>query len=112
MFFCIGVSTFRRNSHIKDGIYGVENSIFLYIVYEVVSIVLIPNEYYQFRVWCEFVGTNFNRKKYIGSTAKDTGIQCFGFVLQENLLRYSLLETSDKYVIIYMSYSYYCKLLL
>ena len=90
--------------------YGAENSISLYMAYEVVSIILISNEYHQFRVWCEFVGTNFNRKEYIGSTAKDIEVQYFGFVSQEDLLRYSLLETSDRCVILYMSCSCYCKL--
>ena len=49
---------------------------------------------------------------YEGSTAKDMEVQCFGFVLQENLLRCSLLEISDKCVIVYVSCSYYYELLL
>ena len=103
----MGVSAFRKKSLIKDSMYGAENGIFLCIVYKAIFIVLIPNEYHQFRVWYKFVGTNFNRKKYIGFTAKDTKVQCFGFVLQENCLRCSPLEISNRYVIVYISYSYY-----
>ena len=106
----MGVSAFRKNFLIKDGIYGAENSISLCMVHEAVFIVFIPNKYHQFRVWCKFVGMNFSRKEHIGSTAKDIEVQCFGFVPQEDLLRCSLLETSDKCVIVYISYSCYCKL--
>ena len=66
------VSAFRKKSLIKDSICGAENGIFLCMVYEIVSIILILNEYHQFRVWCKFVGTNFIREEYIGSIAKDT----------------------------------------
>ena len=41
------------------------------MVHKIVSIILISNKYHQFRVWCEFVGTNFNKKKHIGFIAKD-----------------------------------------
>ena len=68
------VSTFRKKSLIKDGMCGAENGISLCMAYKVVSIVLISNKYHQFRVWCEFVRMNFNRKEYIGSTAKDTEV--------------------------------------
>jgi len=43
------VSAFRKKSLIKDSICGAENDIFLYIVYKAIFIVLISNEYYQFR---------------------------------------------------------------
>ena len=43
---CIGVSTFRKKSLIKNGIYGAENDISLCIAHKVVSIVLISNKYY------------------------------------------------------------------
>ena len=109
MLFCVEVSVFRKKSLIKDGMYGAENDIFLYMVYEAVSIVLILNEYHQFRVWYEFVGTNFNREKHIGFTAKDIEVQCFGFVPQEDFLKFSPLETSNRCVIIYMHYSYNCE---
>ena len=77
----MGVSVFKEKFLIKDSMCGVENGIFLCIAYKTVSIVLIPKKYHQFRMWCEFVGTNFNRKEYIGSIAKDTKVQCLGFVL-------------------------------
>jgi len=89
----------------------VENGISLYIAYKAVFIVLIPNEYYQFRVWSKFIGTNFNRKKDIGFIAKDIGVQYFGFVFQKDFLKYSLLEISNRYIIVYMSCSCYCELL-
>jgi len=57
-------------------------------------------------------GTNFSRKQHIGSIAKDTEVQYFRFVPQEDLLRCFPLEMSDRYVIVYMSCSCYCKLLL
>ena len=90
--------------------YGVESGISLCIVYKVVFIVLIPNEYHQLRVLYELVGMNFNREKHISSIAKDMEVQCFGFVLQEDLLRCSLLEIFNRHVIVYISYSCYCKL--
>jgi len=70
----MGVSAFRKKSLIKDGMYRAENGIFLCMAHKTVSIVLIPNEYHQFRVWCEFVGINFNRGEHIGSTVKDTEV--------------------------------------
>ena len=112
MFFCIGVSAFRKKSLIKDSMCGAENVIFLYMVYKAVFIIIISNEYHQFRVWCKFVGTNFIREEYIGSIAKDIEVQCFRFVLQKYFLRYFPLEMSDRYTIVYMSHSCYCKLLL
>ena len=71
MFFCMGVSVSRKKSLIKDSMCGAKNGIFLYISYKAVSIVLISNEYHQFRVWCKFVSINFSGEKHIGSTAKD-----------------------------------------
>jgi len=103
----MGVSAFRKKSLIKDSMYGAENGISLY---ETVSIILIPNEYYKFRVWCKFVCTNFIREEYIGSIAKDTKVQCFGFVSQEDFLRCFPFEMFDRYTIVYMSHSCYCKL--
>ena len=49
----------------------VENDVFLSMAHKMISIVLISNEYYQFRIWYKFVSTNFTRKKHIGSTVKD-----------------------------------------
>ena len=68
----MGVSAFKRKFLIKDSMCGVKNGISM--VHEVVSIVLISNEYHQFRVWCKFVCMNFNRKEHISSTAKDTKV--------------------------------------
>ena len=76
----MGVSIFREKSLIKDGMCGVEDGIFLCMMYKVVSIVLIPNKYHQFKVWCEFFGMNFNKEKCIGSTTKDTEVQYFRFI--------------------------------
>ena len=49
MLFHTKVSAFRKEFLIEDGIYGTENNIFLYIVHKVITIVLIPNKYHQFR---------------------------------------------------------------
>ena len=51
----MGVSTFRKKSFIKNGIYGVENDIFLCMVHKAVSIVLILNEYHQFTWKCNIL---------------------------------------------------------
>jgi len=67
----MGVSAFRKNFLIKDNMCRAENNISLYMAYKVVSIILVPNEYYQFGVWYEFVGTNFNREEHMGFIAKD-----------------------------------------
>ena len=53
---------------------GAENNISLCIAYKVITIVLIPNKYYQFRIWHKFMYVNFIEKKYICSTAKDTEV--------------------------------------
>jgi len=55
------VSAFMEKSLIKDSMCGVENDIFLYMMLQVIPIVLIPVEYYQFRTWYKFVGMNFTR---------------------------------------------------
>ena len=112
MLFCIGVSAFRKKSFIKDGICRAENDISLCIVYKVITIILISNNYHQFRIWHKFVGTNFSREEYIGFIDKDKEVQYLGIVLQKDLLRCSLLGTSNRYVIVYISYSCYCKFLL
>jgi len=88
---------------------GAENDVFLYMAYKATTIVLIFDKYHQFRIWCKFVGINFSGEKYISSTTKDMEVKCFGFVTQENLLRCSLLETFNRCVIVYMSYSFHCK---
>jgi len=67
----MGVSAFRKKSLIKNGMCGAENNIFLYMVHKTISIVLIPNEYHQFRMLYKFVGISFTREEYIGFTAKD-----------------------------------------
>ena len=70
----IRASIFRKEFFVKNGMCRVENNISLYIVYKAIAIILIPNEYYQFRMWCKFVGMNFTREEHIGSTAKDTEV--------------------------------------
>ena len=70
----MGISAVRKKSLIKNDMYGVENGIFLYMAHKAVSIVLVPNEYHQFRVWYEFVGTNFNREEHISFIARDTEV--------------------------------------
>jgi len=104
-------SIFRKKFLTKDSMCGVENDISLCIVYKTITIVFIFNEYYQFRIWHKFIGTNFTGEKYIGSMAKDTEVQCFGFITQEDLLRYFLFEMLNKCVIVYISYSYNYKFL-
>ena len=41
------------------------------MVYKAITIVLIPNEYHQFRMWCKLISTNFTGEKHIDFTAKD-----------------------------------------
>ena len=103
----IEVSTFRKKFLIKDDMYGVKNDISLCMPHEVISIILICNKYYQFRVWYKFLSINFSREEHISSTAKDMKVQCFEFVFQEDFLMYSSLKIFDRYTIIYMSHSYY-----
>ena len=45
-----------------------------YIVYKAITIILIPNEYYQFRMQCKFIDVNFIGEKYIYFTAKYTKV--------------------------------------
>jgi len=71
MLFCIGISAFRKKSLIKDSMCGVGNDIFLYMVYKVIPIILISNEYHQFRMGQKFISINFTREEHIGFTAKD-----------------------------------------
>ena len=75
------VSTFRKKILIKDGMCGAENNISLCIAYKVITIVLIPNKYHQFRIWHKFMCVNFIEKKYICSTAKNIEVQCFRFIV-------------------------------
>ena len=69
------VSIFRKGFLIKDSICGMENNISLYMTYKVITIILISNEYYQFRTQCKFIGTNFIEKVYICFIIKDMEIQ-------------------------------------
>ena len=41
------------------------------MAHKAMPIVLIFNEYHQFRIWHKFISTNFTEKKQIDSTAKD-----------------------------------------
>ena len=50
---------------------GAKNDISLYIVYKTITIILIPDEYYQFRMQHNFVNMNFTGEKHISSIAKD-----------------------------------------
>ena len=79
------VILFRKKFFVKDGICGAENDISLCMAHKAITIVLIPNEYYQFRMQYKFIGMNFTREKHIGSTAKDMEVQHFGFIIQEDL---------------------------
>jgi len=74
MLFYMKVSVFRKKFLVKDSIYRVENDIFLYILRKAITIILISNKYYQFRMWHKFIDMKFTGKKYIGSIAKDTEV--------------------------------------
>ena len=50
MLFQKRISVFRKKLLIKDGIYEVENNIFLCMAYKAITIALISNEYYQFKM--------------------------------------------------------------
>jgi len=50
MLFYMKVSVFRKKFLVKDSICRVENDIFLYIAHKTITIILIPNKYYQFRI--------------------------------------------------------------
>ena len=50
MLFHMKVSVFRKKVLVKDSICRVENNIFLYIAHKAITIILIPNKYYQFRM--------------------------------------------------------------
>ena len=65
------VSTFKREFLVKDGICKAENNISLCMVYKVITIVIISDEYHQFRAQHKFIGTKFGGKKYICSKTKD-----------------------------------------
>ena len=41
------------------------------MVHKAITIILMSNEYHQFRMWCKFISTNFTGEKHIGFTAKD-----------------------------------------
>jgi len=43
----------------------VENNISLYIVYKSIAIILIPNEYHQFRTWHKFIDVKFVGEKHM-----------------------------------------------
>ena len=106
--------TFKRESVysgkkflIKNSMCRIENNIFLYIVYKVITIVLIFNKYHQFRIWCKFIDTNFTRDNI--QTPQPKTQKCN--IIQEDLLRCFPFEMPNRCVIIYMSYSCNCKLL-
>ena len=71
MLFHTKVSVFRKEFLIEDGMYGTENNIFLYIVHRAITIVLIPNDYHQFRTWHKFISVNFIEKIHICFITKD-----------------------------------------
>ena len=63
--FCIRASVFRKEFFVKNGMCRAENNISLYIVYKAIAIILIPNEYHQFRTWHKFINVKFVREKHI-----------------------------------------------
>ena len=69
------VSIFRKEFLVKDGICGMENNIFLYMAYKVITIILISNEYHQIRTQCNFIGTYLIEKVHICFTTKDMEMQ-------------------------------------
>ena len=111
MLFHIKVSVFRKKFLIKDSMCRAENDIFLHIACKAIPIILISNEYYQFRMWYKLIGMKFTGEKHISSIAKDTEVQCFRFITQENLLRCFPFEMSNRYAIVYISCSCNSKLL-
>jgi len=44
------VNTFKKKFLVKDSMYGAENNMFLCMMHKAIAIVLIPNEYHQFRI--------------------------------------------------------------
>ena len=71
MLFCIRANIFKKEFIVENSICGIKNNIFLCIVYKVIAIILISDEYYLSRVLYKFIGTNFVREKYICFIAKD-----------------------------------------
>ena len=74
MLFHMKVSVFRKKVLVKDSICRVENNIFLYIAHKAITIILIPNKYYQFRMWHKFIDMEFTGEKHICFIAKDTEV--------------------------------------
>jgi len=62
----MGVSAFGKKFLIKDGMCRVENDIFLYVVYKVVLIVLIPNEYHLMNIINSEYGTSLLAQTSVG----------------------------------------------
>jgi len=71
MLFCIRVNIFRKEFIVENSICEMKNNIFLCMIYKVIAIILISDEYYLSRVLHKFIGTNIVREKYICFTAKD-----------------------------------------
>jgi len=65
MLFCMRVSIFRKEFIVENIICGMENNIFLCMVYKLIAIILISDEYHLSRVLYKFIGTNLVREKYI-----------------------------------------------
>ena len=53
---------------------GTENNISLYMVHKVITIILISDEYYQFRIGHNSIGMNLIKEIHIYFTTKDIEI--------------------------------------
>ena len=53
------------------------------MVHKAITIVLIPNKYYQFRTQHKFIGINFTREKHIGSIAKAWKCNVLGLLFKK-----------------------------
>jgi len=63
--------TSREVPFIKDSLGGAEYNIPLCVANKFIAIILIPNEYHEFRAQCKFICANFIGEIYICSTTKD-----------------------------------------
>ena len=70
-----------------------EYNISLCMAHEPIAIILIPNEYHQFRAWRKFICSNFIEEIHICSTTKDMEVWYFRFITCKDLLRCFPFET-------------------
>jgi len=92
MFFCIRVSIFRKEFFVKNGMCRAENNISLYIVYETIAIILISNEYHQFRTWHKFIDMKFVGGKHILYSQKHRSMMFWVFYLRKSSEIFSILR--------------------